>query len=110
MCDCGCHGKHTLGPINECVQLAHAHHVEGYLFPTKRHDGTPLDKFRAKVSKLPLHFTAVLLQARGDWHVCNAFVGFPAWNLRATLLVVQGQPGWEDLRSRMCTICTMEES
>ena len=53
----------------------------GVLFPTKRHDdGTPLDKFMAKAVKLPLHFTAVLLQARGDWQFYDVWFGFPAWN------------------------------
>ena len=67
----------------------------GGIFPAKRHDGTPLDKFRAKVSKLPLHFTAVLLQATVDWQFLQCVAGFlPAWN---SVQLCQGQPTWEEM-------------
>ena len=101
MCARCCHGKTHCGPIDDCVQLVHANHVlffwGGELFPTKRHDGTPLDKFRAKVSTCPLHFAAVLLQARGDFGSSTMYVVLCSLELSATLLVAQGQPGWEEL-------------
>ena len=79
LCACGCHGNHTLGPWMSVCSWSMLIVFSGH-FPAKRHDGTPLDQFRAKVSKLPLHFTALLLQARDDWHLYNVFSGFPTWN------------------------------
>ena len=65
MCACGCHGKDTLDPLMVVFSWSMQIMLGGH-FPAKRHDGTPLAKFWADVSKLPLHFTAVLLQAKGD--------------------------------------------
>ena len=108
LCDGGCHGKHTLDPVIVVFNWPMQTMMGGH-FLTKGHDGTPVDKLRAKVSKLRLHFTAALLQSQGWLAVLPCVIWLSNLELSATLLAVQGQPRWEELLSQLFTICTMEE-
>ena len=56
-----------------------------------------MGKFRANVSNAQVHFTAVLLLARGGWQIYNVCFWLSNLELSATLLAVQGQPRWEEL-------------
>ena len=71
--------KHTLDTLMVVFTWSMQIMLGGH-FPTKKHDGTPLDKFRAEVSKLPFLFASVILQVRGDWQFYNECLGFPAWD------------------------------
>ena len=86
------------GPIDECVQVQQRDMI-----------GTTVDKFKAKGSKLPWHFTAVPLQAKG-LTILQCVLWLSRLELNATLLAVQGQPRWDELLSHLFTICTMEET
>ena len=49
----------------------------------------------------------MLLQARGELQFSQG-VSVSSLELSATVLVVQGQPTWEELPAQLLTICTME--
>ena len=102
------HGNHTVDTL--MIVLSWSMQIRFVVpFPTEIHDGPRVDKFRTTVSNLPLHCTAVLLQARGDWQIYNVLFACPL-GTHCNFLVAQGQPGWEELIAQALTIFTMEDN
>ena len=79
-CKCGCLGRCTLDAISAIFAWSMRILLTG-TWPDKRHDGSPwdgADKSRAKF-RGNMGFTALLLQARGDWSWMKELFGMPSW-------------------------------
>ena len=109
MCDCGCHGKHTLGP--SMVALSWSMHIVlgGNFFQPRDMTVHLVDKFRAKVSNFAIALHCRASGSQGWLAVLQCVFGFPAWNSVQLCWLCRASQDGRNCLTTLFTIWTMEE-
>ena len=79
LCNCGCAGWCSFFQLFQFIAWSLNSLLDG-CFPSRRHDGAPLDPDRASLGGMPLGFKLVICDILGDWKEFANSWGFPSWS------------------------------